>query len=85
VTATIGGDTITAPKAPEPEARFRVASESDSALLQSLAQQSELAFALTAWKLGLVEDARDAVRKLSARNTGSGEVARIAAAMGARP
>lgn len=74
---------MTAPKAPEPEARFRVASAADAELVEPLAGQSDLAFALAAWKPGMRQEAREAVARLAEQTPGSVPVQRLAAAMAA--
>jgi hypothetical protein len=83
VMATVGGESVTAPKAPAPEARFRVASVDDAAAVSSLAAESDLAFALAAWKLGMTDDARAAVALLRESNPSSAELARVAERMAA--
>ncbi|MCU1329672.1 MAG: hypothetical protein JWN34_5042 [Bryobacterales bacterium] len=82
VTTSVGGESVTAPQSPEPEARFRIASVSDAAALKAV-EGSRLAFALTAWRLGMKQDARAAMAVLHESNPASEQVARLSAAMAA--
>jgi hypothetical protein len=74
VTATIRGAEVTAPHAPEPEARFRVASAEDAAVLENLKSAnpvSDLRIALAAARLGLRDEAGAAITRLEQKNPGS--------------
>jgi hypothetical protein len=82
VRANIGGEEVTAPRAPEPEARFQILAATQDAKLQTLANQSEIGYALRAWKLGLRSEARAAVARLRDANAGSPELTRLLDAMG---
>lgn len=65
VSARIGGRRLTVPTAPQPEARFRVASETEQGELRAAqATGSQFAVAVTAARLGMREEAQTALRKL---------------------
>lgn len=85
VSGTVGGVKVTAPQAPEPEARFRVADQTQAEAVQKLAEKSDLAYWLAAWKAGMREEAGAAMNRLLDKNPGSKELERLAAAMGAKP
>jgi hypothetical protein len=74
VTATIAGTEVTAPHAPEPEARFRVAGPEAAAVIDGLknaSQPSDLRIAIAAARLGLRDEAEAAVVRLEENNPGS--------------
>ncbi len=84
VTAINGAQQIKAPQAPDPDARFRVASEAEAQEFQSvshLLRRSELLVAITANRLGLVNEAHDAMAVLAEQNPSSALVDRLRASL----
>jgi hypothetical protein len=84
VSAMVHGGRVTAPHAPEPEARFRVATEDEAAQMEAVRQAtppSDLRVALTAARLGFREEAREALDRLDAQNPGSPLLARLRASV----
>jgi hypothetical protein len=80
VSAIEGGKKVTAPRAPEPEARFRVATPGAAAEMDAIrhaAPPSELRIAITAAQLGMLDEAREALDQLAASNPGSELIARL--------
>jgi hypothetical protein len=74
VSAVVGGARITAPRAPEPEAKFRVASAAEAQQFEAILAArpaSDLRDAVAAARLGFREEARAAVDRLAAQNPGS--------------
>ena len=65
VTATVSGKRITAPRAPEPEARFRVATRAERAELDAAKLlHSALAVAIAAARAGMYTEAEQALSQL---------------------
>ncbi len=81
VSATIAGKTVTSPKAPEPEARFQVASLADAEAVETLAKASDLASALGAWQRGMREEALTTIERLQGQNQQSKELQKLRATM----
>jgi hypothetical protein len=74
VSAIMDGTRVTAPRPPEPEARFRVASAEEARQMDAArkaAPASDLQIALAAARLGFRDEAREALRRLQAQNPGS--------------
>jgi len=74
VSATVGGKRLTAPRSPEPEARFRVATMAEAAEWNSavnLRPASDFAQALTAARLAMFPEADEALKRLEDANAGS--------------
>jgi hypothetical protein len=66
VSAVINGSRVTAPSAPEPEARFRVATDAERSELQAArATGSQFAVAVTATRLGMLGEAHRALERLN--------------------
>ena len=65
VTVTVAGKRITAPSAPEPEARFRVATQAERAELDAArSMHSDLAVATVATRAGMYAEADQALSRL---------------------
>ena len=82
VSARVGGARVTAPHAPEPEARFRVASAAVAGEWEAVRQAtpaSDLRLAVTAARLGLRAEAGEALERLAAQNPGSALAAQLRA------
>lgn len=82
VSARVGGARVTAPHAPEPEARFRVASAAVAGEWEAVRQAtpaSDLRLAMTAARLGLRAEAGEALERLAAQNPGSALAAQLRA------
>ena len=80
VSATVNGSRVTAPRSPEPEARFRLATASEAAewaAVQNLKPGSDLAQALTALRLSMFPEADAALTRLERENAGVPIVAKI--------
>ncbi len=80
VSALVDGRRVTAPRAPEPEALFRVATREERQHLQAARQAvrgSDLLEAAVAAHLGMIETARQALARLEAANPGSPVVAAL--------
>ncbi len=74
ISASLGGQRVSAPQPPEPEARFRVldaASAQEFAAVQARQPASRLEIAVAAARLGLREEAENALRDLARDNPGS--------------
>lgn len=79
VTALVNGARVTAPAAPEPEARFRIATDNERAQLETAsALHSDLALAVTATRLGLYVEARSALQRLGPGETTTRLLAELA-------
>jgi hypothetical protein len=80
VTALAGGERVTAPAPPAPEARFEVAGADVMAAVEKRRAQapgSHLVAALALVEAGLLDDAEAELGALAADNPGSPEVARL--------
>ncbi len=73
-----------APAPPEPEARFRVLGDAEAAALDralAVASESDLVAAVLLARAGVRDEAEDHLARLVAANPGSGEAARLLAAV----
>ena len=79
VTAVVDGNQVTAPAAPEPEARFRIATDNERAQLDAAkALHSDLAVAVAATRLGMYGEARSALQRLGPGETTTRLLAELA-------
>jgi hypothetical protein len=84
ISAVIVGKRVMAPAAPEPEAKFRVATAEEAAQMTQVLDatpQSQLRVAVTAARLGFIGEARMAAARLAAENPGSPLAARLQASL----
>ena len=80
VTAQMRGNRVTAPRAPQPEARFRVATATEAATIEALKQRvprSDIILAIEASKMGLAEVAEAALKDLVQQNPNSPQIAAL--------
>jgi hypothetical protein len=71
VSALLGTERVTVPQAPDPEAKFRVATAKEAGEMDAVRQTvpvSDLRIAMTAARLGFRDEAREALERLRARN-----------------
>jgi hypothetical protein len=84
VSGIVEGRRVTAPRAPEPEARFRIATPEEVQTLRAaeeLAPHSDLLIAAVAAHLGMKDVAKASVRQLEISNPGSPLVTALSASL----
>ena len=87
VTALVKGRLVTAPRAPQPDARFRIATELEAGELESLRRRvpkSDLMTAIRASELGMADEAGKALDELARVNPGSEIVVRLRESLAAK-
>ena len=87
VTALVKGRRVTAPRAPQPDARFRIATELEAGEMESLRRRvpkSDLLTAIRASELGMADEAGKALDELARVNPGSEIVARLRESLAAK-
>jgi hypothetical protein len=74
VSALVGRERVTVPHAPDPEAKFRIATTAEASEMDTVRKAvptSDLRIAITAARLGFRDEARDALDRVRAQNPAS--------------